>query len=76
VCVAYANHCGSEGDLVYPGESCIAGPRGEMLARAGDGETLLHADLNAEMFAKARVFNTYLTDRRPGLYSALTKAER
>jgi predicted amidohydrolase len=76
VCVAYANHCGSEGDLVYPGESCIAGPDGDMLARAGDGESLIHADLDPAMFAKARVLNTYLTDRRPGLYSALTEAKR
>jgi predicted amidohydrolase len=73
VCVAYANRCGVEGDLVYPGESCIAGPDGAVLARAGEGEALIRAALNPAMFTKARAFNSFLSDRRPGLYAALTQ---
>ncbi len=73
VCVAYANHCGSEGDLDYPGESCIVGPEGNVLASAGAGEALIRAELDPAMFAKARVFNRFLSDRRPGLYGALTE---
>ncbi len=72
VCVAYANRTGSEGDLVYPGESCIVGPDGSDLARAGDGETTISAELDAGMFEKARLFNTFLANRRPALYGALT----
>ncbi len=72
VCVAYANRCGSEGDLVYPGESCIVGPDGRDLARAGDGEALISAELDTPMFEKARLFNTFLANRRPSLYGALT----
>jgi predicted amidohydrolase len=75
VCVAYANHCGSEGDLVYPGESCIVGPDGADLARAGDGESLISATLDAAMFVKARAFNTFLGDRRPALYGALSEGK-
>ncbi len=73
VCVAYANRCGVEGDLVYPGESCIVGPDGHVLARADESETLIGATLDAEMFAKARVFNSFLRDRRPALYGASTQ---
>ena len=45
VAIAYANYCGSEGDLVYTGGSVIVGPHGEVLAQAGDGVALLIADL-------------------------------
>ncbi len=43
--IAYANCCGPEGDLVYTGHSLIAGPHGEILARAGETPALLVADL-------------------------------
>ncbi|THD82363.1 nitrilase [Aliigemmobacter aestuarii] len=43
--IAYANYCGSEGDLTYVGGSLIAGPHGEVLAQAGDHPALLVADL-------------------------------
>jgi predicted amidohydrolase len=45
VTIAYANYCGSEGDLTYVGGSLIAGPHGEVLAQAGDHPALLIADL-------------------------------
>lgn len=45
VTIAYANYCGTEGDLAYVGLSTIAGPHGEILARAGETPALLIADL-------------------------------
>lgn len=45
VTIAYANYCGSEGDLDYVGLSLIAGPHGEILAQAGDTPTLLIAEI-------------------------------
>lgn len=45
VAIAYANYCGTEGDLTYTGGSQITGPHGECLALAGDGPALLIADL-------------------------------
>jgi predicted amidohydrolase len=45
VTIAYANYCGTEGDLTYVGNSVIAGPHGEILAQAGDMPTLLVAEL-------------------------------
>lgn len=47
IAIAYANYCGSEGDLDYVGGSLIAGPHGEVLAQAGEGPALLIADLPA-----------------------------
>jgi predicted amidohydrolase len=43
--IAYANYCGTEGDLTYVGGSQIVGPHGEILARAGTGPALLVADI-------------------------------
>lgn len=45
VAIAYANYCGTEGDLTYSGGSQITGPHGECLAQAGTGPALLIADL-------------------------------
>ena len=45
VTIAYANYCGSEGDLTYVGGSLVAGPHGEILARAGETPTLLIAEI-------------------------------
>jgi 5-aminopentanamidase len=52
VAIAYANYCGIEGDLTYVGGSQIVGPHGEVLAFAGDGPTLLVADLPAPDLAR------------------------
>ncbi|MFM7445750.1 MAG: nitrilase-related carbon-nitrogen hydrolase, partial [Tabrizicola sp.] len=43
--IAYANFCGTEGDLAYVGGSLIAGPHGEVLAQAGEHPALLIADI-------------------------------
>ncbi len=45
VTIAYANFCGTEGDLTYVGGSLIAGPHGEVLARAGESPALLIAEI-------------------------------
>ena len=46
VTVAYANHCGSENSMEFTGLSCITGPDGLDLARAGvNTEVLLVAEL-------------------------------
>jgi len=75
VYVAYANRCGSEGELTYAGESCVVGPDGADLARAGSGEELLLAEIDPARLAASRADNTHLRDRRPALYGALTRAE-
>jgi predicted amidohydrolase len=72
VFVAYVNRCGREGELEYCGLSCAVAPDGTDLARAGEEEELLVADLDIALHRDTRAPNTYLQDRRPELYAALT----
>lgn len=68
VFVAYANRCGSEGELTYCGSSCVAAPDGCVPARAGRAEQLLVVDVDREVLRASRAVNTHLQDRRPDLY--------
>jgi predicted amidohydrolase len=72
--VAYANYCGTEGEISYCGLSCIASPDGQDAARAGRNEALIIGELNRERLSASRGINSYLADRRPELYEALTVA--
>jgi predicted amidohydrolase len=76
VFLAYANRCGQEGDLRYCGQSCVVGPDGADLVRAGGGEELVFADLDLDRLRAARALSPYLRDRRPELYAPLADAAR
>ena len=71
VFVAYANYCGSEGEFDYCGLSCICGPDGADLARAGRDEELIFADISKEWLAATRRHSTHRQDRRPELYTGI-----
>lgn len=73
VAIAYANRCGTENDLAYVGLSCLVGPDGEDLVRAGDEPGVFVGTLTPARLVSARAANTHLTDRRPALYSALAQ---
>lgn len=62
--IAYANYCGSEGDINYAGRSVIAGPDGQALAVAGPGETLLVTDLAATAAIPQTLLSRQLDDYR------------
>lgn len=68
VYIAYANYSGPEGRFDYCGLSCICGPDGNDLARAGDGPDFLLADLSKPDLARTRAVSTHLADRRTDLY--------
>ncbi|MBB6172968.1 putative amidohydrolase [Nocardiopsis mwathae] len=70
--VAYVNRCDREGELDYCGLSCLVGPDGGEVLRAGADERLLVADVDTAVLRAARAATPYLDDRRPELYSALT----
>jgi len=70
--VAYANACGPEGGIVYGGLSTIAAPDGSVLARAGQDPAVLMAGLDPHH--AGRTMNTYLADRRPDIYGALSSS--
>ncbi|WP_437728035.1 nitrilase-related carbon-nitrogen hydrolase [Sorangium sp. So ce861] len=77
VFVAYANHCGQEGDTVLCGQSVVAAPDGSVLAAAGAaGEDLLFADLDPELQRASRADNRYLSERRPDVYAAWERPTR
>ncbi|PKP74976.1 MAG: nitrilase [Alphaproteobacteria bacterium HGW-Alphaproteobacteria-6] len=61
--IAYANCCGSEGDLTYAGGSVLAGPDGAILAIAGGAPALIIAELPATT-DRARL-STQAADFRP-----------
>jgi N-carbamoylputrescine amidase len=72
-----ANRAGVEriGDAStnYYGRSCIAGPRGELLAEAGaDPDTIIGAELHMDAVDEARQRLWVYRDRRPDLYGPLT----
>ncbi|MCP4330396.1 MAG: carbon-nitrogen hydrolase [Alphaproteobacteria bacterium] len=69
VFVAYANYVGTEGEFDYVGLSCIAGPDGADLARAGVAEEMIFADFDRAHFESVRQVSTHLGDRRPDLYA-------
>jgi predicted amidohydrolase len=71
VFVAYANYCGSEGEIRYCGLSCISSPDGTDAARAANTESLIVADLDRDRLVASRSLNTYLADRRPELYTGI-----
>ena len=69
VYVAYANYCGADAAFDYCGLSCLTGPDGQDIARAGRGPELITADLSKDALAQARQAATYLADRRGDLYT-------
>ncbi|MFI6764006.1 carbon-nitrogen hydrolase family protein [Streptomyces sp. NPDC050355] len=70
--VAYVNRVGQEGEFEFVGLSCLAGPDGVVRTRAGRGEQLVRADVDAAFLKESRAENPYLHDRRPELYGPLT----
>jgi predicted amidohydrolase len=71
VYVAYCNYVGREASFDYCGLSCIVGPDGADLDRAGAAPALIVADLSKERLETAREAARYLSDRRPELYGAV-----
>ena len=68
--VAYVNRCGIEGDMIYCGRSCLVGPDGRDILKAGKSEELLIADIDKSAIAQERETNPVLRDVRRELYNA------
>lgn len=71
--VAYANYCGSEGDIHYCGLSSLCAPDGSRLALAAQDESLIIGTLDRQLMEQSRSINTYFNDRRPGFYAGLSE---
>jgi predicted amidohydrolase len=61
--IAYANYCGTEGDITYCGTSVIAAPDATILAAAGPSPTLLVTDIAHS--PDPALMQTQLQDHRP-----------
>lgn len=70
--VAYAGLSGTENGMTYLGGSHIASPDCRTLAKCGEDEALLIADLDTDLVGRSDRSGPYLRDRRPELYSNLT----
>lgn len=66
--VAYANRVGKEGAFEYCGLSCVTGPDGVDVARAGRREDLILAEISKDSLESARKSLSHLKDRRSDLY--------
>ncbi len=74
--VAGVNRCGIELPVQparYFGRSFVVNPRGEIIAKAGEDEAVLVADVNLAAVKERRKTAPFLRDRRPDLYSDLVK---
>jgi predicted amidohydrolase len=65
--VVGVNRVGDDPGHHYAGQSVVIDPRGEVIARAGDGEQLLHADLNLGALNDYRTSFPWLRDVRADL---------
>jgi predicted amidohydrolase len=66
--VAYANYTGSEGEFKYCGLSCLCGPDGEDIARAGRESELIFGEISPQTLQARRELSPYLQGIRPELY--------
>jgi predicted amidohydrolase len=73
VFVAYVNRCGSEKELSYTGLSCVTGPDGKTLVRAGMDKGLYFADINPKAICDIKKDYSILSDLRPELYGTQVK---
>ncbi|MFV0474222.1 MAG: N-carbamoylputrescine amidase [Pikeienuella sp.] len=60
-------------EVAFYGSSFIAGPTGEILARAGREEAMITAEIDLDATARMRAAWGLFRDRRPELYARLAK---
>ncbi|MDD5217146.1 MAG: carbon-nitrogen hydrolase [Candidatus Omnitrophica bacterium] len=71
--VASVNRVGREGQLVFWGNSFVADPSGNVIARATrNKEQILLAECDLSQLKKVRQAWPFFRDRRPGIYQTLT----
>jgi omega-amidase len=65
--VAGVNRCGTDPTYIYNGRSIIVDPHGEIIADAGDSESIIRADISAKTVVDWRHDFPALKDVRPEL---------
>ena len=59
------NRCGTDPTLTYNGRSLIVSPKGDILADAGNGESVISAEVNLQELLDYRKELPFLADMRP-----------
>lgn len=59
------NRCGSDPNFSYPGATQIIDPSGEIIAEAGEQETIISAEISLEHLTEYRAKLPFLADIRP-----------
>ncbi len=66
--VIACNRSGKSGDTSFFGHSAVIDPWGEMVAEAGEEETIVYAEIDLALADAVRAKIPVFEDRRPGLY--------
>lgn len=66
--IAMCNRVGCEGEMAFSGESIVVDANGQVLARAGDAEELLYADVDMAASRRIRESRPYTGLRRTEFY--------
>ncbi|MBH5317900.1 carbon-nitrogen family hydrolase [Paenibacillus sp. GSMTC-2017] len=67
--VVACNRMGKSGETNFFGHSLVIDPWGEIVAEAGEEETILYADIDLDLVDQVRTRIPVFEDRRPELYS-------
>lgn len=73
VFIGLPNRVGKEEKMTFYGRSFITSPKGEVIARAGEEEELLIANLDLGLIEEARQLWPFFRDRRPETYGDIIK---
>jgi predicted amidohydrolase len=68
VAIAMCNRVGTEGDMVFAGESILTDANGNIIVKADDTERLIFAEIDLQAVGKVRSGKTYTTLRRTNMY--------
>jgi predicted amidohydrolase len=68
VAIAMCNRVGTEGDMVFAGESILTDANGNVIVKADDTEQLIFAEIDLRTVEKVRSRKPYTTLRRTELY--------
>ncbi|QAY66113.1 carbon-nitrogen family hydrolase [Paenibacillus protaetiae] len=66
--VIACNRTGQSGETVFFGHSMVIDPWGEVIAEAGEGETIVYAEIDLSLVDQVRSTIPVFDDRRPSLY--------
>ncbi|UVI27811.1 carbon-nitrogen family hydrolase [Paenibacillus spongiae] len=68
--VIACNRCGTSGTSTFFGHSMVIDPWGEIIAEAGEEETILRAEIDMSLVDQVRRKIPVFEDRRPALYES------